>query len=117
MRSNATTAFFAGVALSALGPLASLAADSNATWTLSDSIAGDDFFDKFDFFSDKDPTNGLVLYQTESAAKSANLSYVDTTSNNFVMAVDTVEVALEGRKSIRISSKTSYSDGIYVCVL
>lgn len=85
-----------------------------ASWTLSDSIAANDFFAKFDWFTDKDPTNGLVLYQSQANAQAANLSYVQ--DDGFVMRVDTVEEALAGRRSVRIASKTAYSDGVYVCV-
>lgn len=110
--SNLARAAMAATAL-LLAARGAAAQSSNSSWSLSESISGQQFFDQFDWFTDKDPTNGLVLYQSQEDARAANLSYVDD-SGNFVMAVDTVEVALEGRRSVRIASKSTYADGIYV---
>lgn len=86
---------------------------SAATWNQTSSIAGSDFFSTFDWFTKTDPTNGLVTYQSQSAAQSQNLSYVND-DDHFVMGVSTVSTALSGRNSVRIQSKDSYSDGVYV---
>lgn len=86
---------------------------SAASWTQTASISGSDFFSSFDWFTDKDPTNGLVNYQSQSNARAQNLSFVDS-DGHFVMAVSTTPVALEGRNSVRITSKQSYGDGVYV---
>ncbi|CBQ72681.1 related to mixed-linked glucanase precursor MLG1 [Sporisorium reilianum SRZ2] len=86
---------------------------SAVNWTQSALIRGNDFFTSFDWYTDKDPTNGLVNYQSQTNARSQNLSYIDG-KGNFVMAVSTTPVALEGRNSVRITSKQSYSDGVYV---
>lgn len=93
--------------------ISGLSSVSAATWTQTTSISGNEFYDDFDWFSETDPTNGLVTYQTQSAARSQNLSYVNS-NNHFVMAVSTVPTALSGRNSVRIQSKASYSDGVYV---
>lgn len=87
-------------------------AKADTAWTLSETYGPNDFFDGFTWFTDTDPTDGLVLYQSMADAKSDNISVVS--NNQFIMAVDTTEVALEGRKSVRISSNTNYADGIYV---
>ena len=94
--------------------LVGLAAQSAtaASWSLTDTIGANDFMSKFDWYTRQDPTNGLVLYQSLANAQAANLSSV--TNGQFIMSVDTVEVAAEGRRSIRISSSKSYSDGVYV---
>ncbi|PWN53959.1 hypothetical protein IE53DRAFT_383485 [Violaceomyces palustris] len=84
---------------------------SAATWNQTSSFYGQDFY-KWDFFNQTDPTNGLVRYLPLANAKYANLTYAE--GNTFVMKVDTVEQALDGRQSIRISSPDSYSDGVYV---
>lgn len=103
-----------------LGLAAGLAAvtieSARATaWSLSETYGPNDFFNGFDWFTATDPTNGLVLYQSMADAKADNISVVQ--NDQFVMAVDTTEVALEGRKSVRISSSKGYNDGIYVWVL
>ncbi|WFD32327.1 hypothetical protein MSPP1_003372 [Malassezia sp. CBS 17886] len=77
---------------------------------LADRIQGQDYLDKFDFFTDKDPTNGLVNYQSEDAAKSGNLSYVS--GQDFIMRVDTTEEAPKGRNSVRLQSKKAYGDAV-----
>lgn len=99
------------VAVSCISGIASSV--SAANWTRTASIAGNDFYQNFDWFQKTDPTNGLVTYQSQSAAMSQNLSYVNS-ADHFVMAVSTVPTALSGRNSVRIQSKTSYSDGVYV---
>lgn len=86
---------------------------SAATWSQSAVVKGNDFFNDFDWFTDKDPTNGLVNYQSQANARAQNLSFVDK-QGHFVMAVSTTPVALQGRNSVRITSKNSYSDGVYV---
>ncbi|SPO27432.1 related to mixed-linked glucanase precursor MLG1 [Ustilago trichophora] len=103
---NAATA--AVVALTTLAYCASA-----ANWTQSALVRGNDFFSAFDWFTDADPTNGLVNYQSQTNARAQNLSFVDG-DGHFVMAVSTTPVALEGRNSVRITSKNSYSDGVYV---
>lgn len=97
-----------------LSALLSLGASSvvASSWNLSTTYGPNDFFTGFTWFTDKDPTNGLVLYQSMANARSSNLSTVS--NDQFVMAVETTEVALEGRKSVRITSNEAYSDGIYV---
>lgn len=97
--------------LAGLSSLVSFA-KADTTWSLSETYGANDFFDGFTWFTDTDPTDGLVLYQSMADAQSANLSVVS--KNQFIMAVETTEVALEGRKSVRISSNKNYADGIYV---
>ncbi|KAJ9480240.1 Glycoside hydrolase [Pseudozyma hubeiensis] len=101
------------VASAALLASALASTASAATWTQSAVVKGNDFFNDFEWFTDKDPTNGLVNYQSQSNARAQNLSFVDA-DDHFVMAVSTVPTALEGRNSVRITSKQSYSDGVYV---
>ncbi|KAJ1599279.1 hypothetical protein NDA14_005963 [Ustilago hordei] len=97
----------------AVGAISLVPTVSAANWTRTSSIRGNDFFSNFEWFTDKDPTNSLVNYQSQSNAQSQNLSFVDG-DGHFVMAVSTTPVALEGRNSVRITSKQSYSDGVYI---
>lgn len=101
----------AAVAVSAFSSLVSAASAVN--WTQTATVQGSDFFNDFEWFTDKDPTQGLVNYQSQANAQAQNLSFVDG-EGHFVMAVSTQQVALEGRNSVRITSKDSYSDGVYV---
>lgn len=86
---------------------------SAASWDQTLAVRGNDFFNFFDWFTERDPTNGLVNYVSQEDAQAQNLSFVDA-DNHFVMAVSTVKTALSGRNSVRVSSKESFSDGVYV---
>lgn len=85
---------------------------SGASWTLTDKIQGNDYFDKFNFVdgNDLEMTQGLVNYMDLQKSKDMNLSYVD--GDNFVMRVDTTKVQKEGRPSVRIESKKAYGDSV-----
>lgn len=85
-----------------------------ASWTLSDQYEPNDFLStsKWEYFTDADPTHGLVTYQSASNAKSLNLTGVS--NDEFYMRVDTTEQQLSGRPSVRIQSAKNYSDGVYV---
>ncbi|PWY97448.1 hypothetical protein BCV70DRAFT_143002, partial [Testicularia cyperi] len=96
-----------------LATSAASASATSANWTQTAAMVGNDFFDAFDWYTQTDPTNGLVNYQSMANAQSQNLSFVDS-DGHFVMAVSTSETALQGRNSVRITSKKAYSDGVYV---
>jgi beta-glucanase (GH16 family) len=67
-----------------------------------------------DFYTENDPTNGYVNYVSQSEASSANL--VKTNSSYFTMSVDstTASATGRGRNSVRLVSKDSFADGVYV---
>jgi len=100
-----------GCFVAILGLLSHVGATS---WMLSDTIQGNDYYDKFNFFSGNDLqlTQGLVNYVDLQTAKNMNLTYVD--GNNFVMRVDTTKVQTQGRPSVRIESKKSYGDSVII---
>ncbi|KAH8110781.1 glycoside hydrolase family 16 protein [Phellopilus nigrolimitatus] len=82
-------------------------------YSLKDFHQGTSFFDGFDFFTGADPTNGLVQYVSQDDGK--DLAYVQS-DNTTVMKVDnTATVAAGGnRRSVRISSKNTYSTGLFI---
>ena len=67
----------------------------------------------WDFFTDADPTHGLVNFVDGDAAK--KLAYVQS-DNTVVLAVDDSDGIPVGgkRNSIRISSKKAYTRGLFV---
>ncbi|KAF8651592.1 hypothetical protein AX16_004682 [Volvariella volvacea WC 439] len=89
--------------------------NNNPPYTLQDSYQGDDFFNKWDFFSYPDPTHGRVNYQTKEDAIRKGLAYVRD-DGAFVMSVDdTNTVPLGGnRDSVRITSKRTYTHGLFI---
>ncbi|PYH89905.1 hypothetical protein BO71DRAFT_388707 [Aspergillus ellipticus CBS 707.79] len=96
--------------LSALGLSAQLAA---ATYTLEEDYPVSTFFDKFTFYTETDPTHGFVDYVSRSAAKSDKL--ISTSSDSVYIGVDHTNVASSsGRKSVRLSSNSKYTHGLFI---
>ncbi|KAJ7293331.1 glycoside hydrolase family 16 protein [Mycena rebaudengoi] len=89
-------------------------AANNKTWTLADTYEGQSFLDQWDFFTGKDPTNGLVNYQSQADAVAKKLAVVD--GKVLTLAVDdfTPLQPKEHRDSVRISSKKTYNSGLFI---
>jgi len=85
------------------------------SYNLVDLYQGQSFFDGWDFFTDADPTNGLVDYVSQSEATSAGLAYVQS-DNTVVLAVDDTSTVPVGgnRKSVRISTQKTYTQGLFI---
>ncbi|KAI8452926.1 family 16 glycosyl hydrolase, partial [Phakopsora pachyrhizi] len=78
-------------------------------------------FDDWDFFTDADPTHGMVDYQSADKAWKENLvsvgpSSVDKKTKSAVMRVDNKSRLGSGqhRKSVRLTSKKSFKYGLLV---
>ncbi|QKX59701.1 uncharacterized protein TRUGW13939_06841 [Talaromyces rugulosus] len=83
----------------------------NLAWDIDSS----NFLDKFDFFTDADPTNGFVKYVDQSTASSASL--FNTSNNQIYLGVDhttTLSTSDAGRNSVRVTSKDTFSSGILI---
>ncbi|KAF1986317.1 glycoside hydrolase family 16 protein [Aulographum hederae CBS 113979] len=82
-------------------------------YTLQDDYSGPDFFSNFDYFSGYDPSSGFVHYVDQPTAALYNLTYASSTSA--VLRVDTsADDASTGRRSVRITSKKSYDQGLFI---
>ncbi|EPQ56248.1 hypothetical protein GLOTRDRAFT_105208 [Gloeophyllum trabeum ATCC 11539] len=90
-------------------------ARADQTYKLVDLYQGQSFFDGWDFFTGGDPTHGLVDFVSQSEAQSAGLAYVQS-DNTTVLAVDDKSTVAVGgnRKSVRITSKKTYSNGLFI---
>lgn len=66
-------------------------------------------FDKFDYFSDTDPTNGFVTYVSQEIAETLNLTYASTSSA--VLRVDTSDADTSDSSDSSGSSDSSDSSG------
>ena len=92
----------------ALFPLAS-------AYTLTDSFHPGNFFSSFNFFTGQDPTSGFVSYQNQQQATTSKLiGTVPEANNSIYMGVDTTTNAPQGRASVRISSKKTWSKGLFI---
>lgn len=94
--------------------------------------SGENFFDKFDYFTGYDPAGGLVqcvlfsvLYNINpyradidsyvDAEGSAALNLTYATKSSAILQVDTTDKnATTGRRSARITSKTTYNHGLFI---
>ncbi|KAI8458037.1 family 16 glycoside hydrolase [Phakopsora pachyrhizi] len=94
---------------------------SGKVYKLTSKSAGETFFDDWDFFTDADPTHGMVDYQSADEAWKENLvsvgpSSVDKKTKSAVMRVDNKSWLGSGqhRKSVRLTSKKSFKYGLLV---
>ncbi|KAL1963985.1 hypothetical protein VTN77DRAFT_7660 [Rasamsonia byssochlamydoides] len=82
-------------------------------YSLKDTYEGANFFDNFQYWSAPDPAQGFVHYLDAAGAAWSNLSYATNTSA--IIKVDTTYPnTIGGRNSIRIQSKKTYNDGLFV---
>ena len=99
---------------------AALIKTSIAGYALSDDYSGDSFFPKFNFFTDKDPTDGFVKYvDFNTAATGSLVGTVAKENNSIYLGVDynttlTPGNGLPGRSSIRLQSTKSYNRGLFI---
>ncbi|RSL89206.1 hypothetical protein CEP51_001331 [Fusarium floridanum] len=88
------------------------------SYSLKDTIEGESFFDEFNYFTGYDPTGGFVHYVPKEQATSLNLTYAS--SSSAILRVDTSvgpndePNASTGRFSVRIESKNTYDDGLFI---
>ncbi|KAI0792005.1 glycoside hydrolase family 16 protein [Abortiporus biennis] len=88
--------------------------DEPTNWVLNDTYDNTNFFDKFDFYTGKDQTNGIVNFVNQSFAESNGLAYYET--NHVVLGVDSTTQLAENepRNSIHITSKEKFQSGTLV---
>ncbi|KAJ3510435.1 hypothetical protein NLJ89_g4674 [Agrocybe chaxingu] len=84
-------------------------------WLPEDEYSGKNFFDNFDFFSWRDPTEGMVNYVNRTTAFARNLAYV-TDDDKVVMRTDNTSTLERGiyRDSVRINTKKTYTTGLFI---
>ena len=86
---------------------------ANANYAIDDSFDHTNFFEKFDFFSGADPTNGFVKYASNAAANTTGLA--GYSGNQIYLGVDSTTVNPPGgRGSVRLSSQKSYTHGLFI---
>ncbi|KAG6866246.1 hypothetical protein C0991_006833 [Blastosporella zonata] len=85
----------------------------SSPWTLTETHAGNNFFDGWDFFVGGDPTNGIVQYVSQDVGNSSNLVEVNG-NGNAVMRVETTPTVQNTRQSIRITTQSSFNGGLVV---
>lgn len=86
---------------------------SKAGYSLKTTYDTSNFFEAFEFFNEKDPTNGFVEYIDADSANSAGLAgFVD---GAVYMGVDyQTKNPSNGRKSVRVTSHDSFTHGLFI---
>lgn len=91
------------------------ARNNGAQFYLADHYESNNFFDGFDYFSNSDPTHGLVEYVGRDEAVSRNLTFVNQQGQAVVrIDKDTYLQPGEFRKSVRLESKKLYGNSMVV---
>ncbi|KAL8950565.1 MAG: hypothetical protein Q9222_003399 [Ikaeria aurantiellina] len=90
-----------------------------AAYTLVDDYNATTWFSNFQFFDQKDPTNGFVQYKNlQISAQSGLIAAADSSDSSnpaIYLGVDhKTKNPTVGRASIRLSSKKSYHHGLFI---
>ena len=88
-----------------------------AAYQLIQDYSGDAFWQGFDFFTDPDPTDGLVQFQSLEAANASGIAgFIDSGNASYAiyMGVDTEKIAPEGRAAVRVSSSESFQHALVI---
>ncbi|KAJ6115198.1 concanavalin A-like lectin/glucanase domain-containing protein [Penicillium sp. IBT 16267x] len=85
-----------------------------ASYILKDDFGNDErFFDKFNFFTEADPTRGYVSYVDRLTAKNTGL--ISASGGSVYLGVDTRNPAWDsGRRSVRLTSNQAYNHGLVI---
>ncbi|KZW00245.1 hypothetical protein EXIGLDRAFT_830896 [Exidia glandulosa HHB12029] len=89
--------------------------DLSRVYLLDDDHRGPGFAQNFVWETFNDPTHGRVNYVDQDQAFAKNLSYF--TPHKFIMRVDDENVVSDdarGRDSVRITSRKSYNDSLFI---
>ncbi|KAI9883374.1 MAG: porphobilinogen deaminase [Watsoniomyces obsoletus] len=81
-------------------------------YSIVDDYTPSKFFSMFDFYTARDLSNGFVQYIDQNKAQKNGL--ISTKTSSVYLGVDHKAVATNGRASVRISSKKSYTKGLFV---
>ncbi|KLO20225.1 glycoside hydrolase family 16 protein [Schizopora paradoxa] len=88
-----------------------------SAYSVVEKHSGSNFFDGWDFWDHNveggDPTNGNVDYQNQADATSSGLIDVNS-AGNAVMRLETTATVSGNRKSVRITTQSTFSTGIFV---
>ncbi|KAF5024281.1 hypothetical protein F66182_3649 [Fusarium sp. NRRL 66182] len=86
---------------------------AKSQYTLGTTYDSSNFFTAFEFFNEKDPTNGFVEYVDADTANTQGLAgYVD---GAIYMGVDYhTKNPQKGRKSVRVHSHESFTHGLFI---
>ncbi|KAI9792354.1 MAG: hypothetical protein M1835_007927 [Candelina submexicana] len=85
---------------------------SEAEYSLEDDYTPSEFFSKFSFFTENDPTHGFVKYVNQSTAQVSGL--ISISGGSAYIGVDHKTNSSTGRASVRIASTKLYNHGLII---
>lgn len=97
--------------------IATLSRTAQSAYVIADDYSGEAFFRSFDFFTDADPTNGHVKFQSMANANATGLAgFVDggNATKAIYLGVDSTNNASDGRDSVRVQSQKSYQHALVI---
>jgi len=84
-------------------------------WSLQDTYEGKTFFDRWNFFTGRDPTNGMVNYLDRNASIQSRLIYTREDGKVIMKGDDSTRLERGvHRPSVRISSWAQYNTGLFI---
>ncbi|KAL2133769.1 hypothetical protein VTI74DRAFT_1706 [Chaetomium olivicolor] len=98
--------------LAGLALAASSAQAASSNYRLIDYFDVNNFFQEFDFYTGKDPTHGFVKYLDLATANSTGIA--GTQNGAVYLGVDSTNKTDTGRNSVRVTSKKSYTKGLFI---
>uniref|UniRef100_A0A914DZ49 GH16 domain-containing protein n=1 Tax=Acrobeloides nanus TaxID=290746 RepID=A0A914DZ49_9BILA len=96
------------------GIIAGILTPATISWTLRETYDSTNFYSKFDFYTDGDPTHGYVDFVNQSVAQQKGLIAVNSNGTIYMGADHTNKATGRGRKSVRLSSKAAYNGGLFI---
>lgn len=92
--------------------LLSLTTLTSATYTQTAKYDPTNFFQKFEFFSGPDPTNGFVSYKDAHTADSSSLA--GFANGGIYLGADYTNTTTTGRASTRVTSVDTFTKGLFI---
>ncbi|PHH88301.1 hypothetical protein CDD83_7712 [Cordyceps sp. RAO-2017] len=90
-------------------------AGADSQYSLATVYDRRNFFQSFDFFTEPDPTHGFVEYVDQATARQDGLIGYSPANGSVIMGVDyKTHNPARGRKSVRVTSKQSFTHGLFV---
>ena len=88
-----------------------------AEYRLLQDYSGDAFYQSFEFFTDADPTDGHVVFQSMEAANNSGIAgflVSDNADRAVYLGVDSTDTAPNGRGAVRVTSTESFNHGLVI---
>ena len=101
-----------GLASLALAATAGSVRAASSAYHIVDVFNSTNFFNEFTFFTQPDPTHGFVQYVDRDTANRDGLA--GFTQGGVYLGVDYTKTTTTGRASVRVTSKKSYTKGLFI---